>query len=77
VVVIVREDLGCDPGFFYNWKAKLVDALWTETKPGDTIRVWIVEVDGALLFIAGETKPDAGSGVEQEIRQIIGSIRFD
>ena len=65
------------PGFFYNWKAKLGGALWTETKPGDTIRVWIVDVDGTLLFIAGETKPDAGSEVKREMKQIVGSIRFD
>jgi hypothetical protein len=34
-------------------------------------------VDGTLLFIAGVTKPDAGLGFEQEIQQIVGSIRFD
>jgi len=77
VVVIVRGDVGCDPGSFCNWKAKLGGALWTETKPGDTIRVWIVDVDGTLLFIAGVTKPDAGLNAEQEIPQIVGSIRFD
>ena len=76
VVLTVREDVGCDPGYFYTWNDIFGGALWPKTSVGDTIRVWIVDVDGTLLFIAGETT-DAGFGLEQEIQQIIGSIRFD
>jgi hypothetical protein len=77
VVITVREDVGCDPGFFYTWQDAEEGALWPITDVGDTIRVWIVDVDGTRLFIAGETKMAAGSELEQEIRQIIESIRFD
>jgi hypothetical protein len=77
VVLSVREDVGCDPGFFYTYEAVIGGALWTDTQPGDTIMVWIVDVDGALLFIEGETKTDAGSVVEQEIQQIVDSMRFE
>ena len=87
VVVVVREDEGCDPGFFYNWKAQTGGTLWVTTELGDTIRVWIVDVGGRLLFIAGETHRDLTPGValtdvqqaqlEQEIQQIVDSIRFD
>jgi hypothetical protein len=86
VVVIVRNDVGCDPGFFYNWKAQTGGALWVRTELGDTIRMWIVEVDGTLLFIAGETHRDVRPGealteagqarIEEEIQQIVDSIRF-
>ena len=51
--------------------------FWGTTDKGDTISVWIVDVDGVHLFIAGETKEHAGSNLEQEIQQIIESIRFD
>ena len=34
--------------------------LWMTTDVGDTISVWIVEVRGTRLFIAGETHEDAG-----------------
>jgi hypothetical protein len=54
-----------------------VGALWPETRPGDTIRVWIVDVNGTRLFIEAETTKQAGSDLEQEIQQIIESIRFD
>jgi hypothetical protein len=86
VVVMVREDAGCDPGFFYNWKAQRGGALWVRSELGDTIRVWIVDVDGTLIFIAGETHRDLHPGValsdrermglEEDIQQLIDSIQF-
>lgn len=44
---------------------------------GDTIDVWIVDMDGMLLIIAGETRSGAGPIVEGEIQHIVASIRFD
>jgi len=38
--------------------------------------VWIVDVDATRLFIGAVTTEEAGSGVEQEIQQIVDSIRF-
>ncbi len=75
-VVIVREDVGCDPGFLYNWKARNGGALWVRSELGDTIRVWIVDVDGKRLFIGGETREDASPRLEQEVQQIVDSIEF-
>jgi hypothetical protein len=77
VALVVREDTGCDPGFFFNWRAQMGGAIWDRTYLGDTINVWIVDVDGTRLFIAGATHPDALSYVAEEIEQIIESIRFD
>jgi hypothetical protein len=77
VVLTVRKDVGCDPGFFYNWKAQTGGAMWVGTGLGDTIWVWIVDVDGKLLFIEGETNKNAGPELEHEIQQIVESIRFD
>jgi hypothetical protein len=77
VVLTVREDVGCDPGFFYTWRDVYGGALWPTTGVGDTIRVWIVDVDGTRLFIAAETTEAATDGLEKEIQQIIRSIRFE
>jgi hypothetical protein len=77
VVLTVREDIGCDPGFFYTWEPFDWGALWPGTTVGDTIRVWVVDVDGTLLFIAGETNPDASARVRDEIEQMVESIRFE
>jgi hypothetical protein len=76
VVLTVREAIGCDPGFFYAWDDIEFAALWTKASVGDTIRVWIVEVDGTRLFIAGISAQDAGAALEQEIELIVESIRF-
>ena len=87
VVVVVRQDAGCDPGFFYNWKAQTGGSLWVRSELGDRIAAWIVNIDGRLLFIGGEVHQDLGPGVpmteggrarlEQEIQQIVDSIQFD
>jgi hypothetical protein len=77
VVLRVRKDLGCDPGYFYHWKYVPGGPFWSDTGVGDTIRVWLVDVPGTRLFIAGETKKDAGPKLTRELQRIIHSIRFD
>jgi hypothetical protein len=39
--------------------------------------VWIIEVDGSIVWIDGETYKGAGPEPGQEIQQIIDSIRFE
>jgi len=89
VVVTVTEDKGCDPGYFYQWTPRQGGAFWTRSELGDTIEVWVVDMEGlmqrssdrpqypALLVIAAETRRDAPSVAKDEIQQIIDSIRFD
>ena len=81
VALIVRESVGCDPGFFYTWREKHGGALWTRTGVGDTIGVWIVDVDGTRLFIEAETtkgfSPYLDRDLEQEVERIVESIRFE
>jgi hypothetical protein len=76
VVLTVREDLGCDPGYFYTWEDEACCPFWAGTDAGNKISVWIVDVAGTLLFIEAETTGQAGPGLEQEIQQIVESIRF-
>jgi len=77
VVVTVRENVGCDPGFFYAWTDVDGGALWPTTRVGDTISVWIVDVDGTRLFIEAETTKQAVGALEQEVQQIVESISFE
>ena len=77
VALTVREDVGCDPGFFFTYPNVFGGALWPETAPGDTVRVWIIDVEGDLLFIAGETRPNASAGLEQDVVDIVQSIQFE
>lgn len=77
VTLTVREDAGCDPGYFFSWPAVYGGPLWPETPIGTDVSVWIVDVDGTLLFIEAETSEDATDGLYREVMQIVGSIRFD
>ncbi len=76
MVLTVREDNGCNPGFFRTSPGDMGSAPWAITDVGATIRVWIVDLDGTRLFIAGETTTGAAPELDEEIRQIVGSIRF-
>jgi hypothetical protein len=85
VVVTVREDLGCDPGYFYSWPSAKGGPFWGGTRAGDTVSAWIVEVDGRLLFISAMTHVDSGDpehvlvgpAFKQEIQEIVDSVRFE
>ena len=77
VAVTVRENVGCDPGFFYTWRDVNGGALWPTTGVGDTIKVWIVDIDGTRLFIEAATTKQAVGGLKQEVEQIVESISFD
>ncbi|MGH2630718.1 MAG: hypothetical protein ACRDHI_09195 [Actinomycetota bacterium] len=76
VILTVREANGCNPGFFYTWKDFRGGALFPRTTVGDTIEVWVVDVEGTRLFIGAVTTEQADSDLEREIRRIVGSIRF-
>jgi hypothetical protein len=54
-------------------------AFWSGPEAGDTMQIWIVEMNdtGRRLFIEATTHPGAGPAVEEEIRQIIDSIELE
>jgi len=76
VVVTVRKDVGCNPGFFYAWRDLVGGSFFPTTSPSDTIQVWIVAGRGTRLFIAAITTVQANSTLEREVEQIVESIRF-
>jgi hypothetical protein len=77
LAVVVREDLGCDPGYFFIWHDMEAGALWPATEVGDTISVWIVDTGREPIFIAALTSEQATSQLHQEIGLIVRSIRFE
>jgi hypothetical protein len=76
-VLIVRERVGCDPGFFFSWEDVYAGAFWRGTPIGSTIRAWTVDVDGTIVFIGAATSKLADADLEGEVEQIVGSIRID
>jgi hypothetical protein len=77
LTVTVRDNLGCDPGYFFNWRAQGGGALWQMTQVGDTLRVLILRADESPFFVVGQTNADASRWLDDEVEQIMESIRFE
>ena len=76
VSLTVARDIGCDPGFFFTWRHERWGAFWAGTRVGDTISMWIIDVDGRHLVIEVQSHHRADAELEQEIQQIVESVRF-
>jgi len=84
VSVTIREDIRCAPTSFYLWYTNGAGTACVDSgicaryasALGSTITVWIVDVNGVLIVIEGETYTDSGPAGAQEIQQIVDSIRF-
>ena len=79
VVITVPEDAPCRAGEqeFHLWYAQPEGEARYISALGATMRVWIIDVDGKLIWIDGETYKGAGPEPAQEIQQIIDSIQFE
>ena len=77
VTIRVREDIECEPGEFYLWYAQEpADGRWPDAL-GDTINVWIIDVDGTIVWIDGSWSVNTTPALHGEMLQIIDSIQFE
>lgn len=77
VAIRVPADIGCDPSDFLLWEdTDNPGQTRYATAIGSTIHSWIVDVEGALVWIDAETYAFSGPQAEEEILDIIDSIRF-
>lgn len=77
VVITIPEDAPCPSGEsgFHLW-GHATNARYA-TELGETFRVWIIDVDGTLVWIDGETYKGGGPEVGAELEQIVNSIQFE
>lgn len=76
VVLQIREDLGCDPGFFFGWEETQGGALWGDTTP-EQVNAWIVDDGSASIVIGSVASRDASPELMQEVLDIVDTIRFE
>ena len=82
VAIRFHDDVGCAPGSYMMWWEHTPCDGSTQpcgryvTAGGQTNHVWIFEIDGTHIFIEGETYKGAKPEVEQQLQQMIRSIRF-
>ena len=81
VVVRVQQDIGCDPedaALWYDDSAGGATGNWRwAVAVGATIQVWIIDVDGTLVWIDAESFDGAGPEVATDIQAVIDSIEFE
>jgi hypothetical protein len=78
LVITVPASVPCKagPNGFHLWYSQVAGGRWA-TALDSTIYTWIIDVDGAIIWIDGETYKDSGPAVGQEVEQIVDSIQFE
>jgi hypothetical protein len=77
VVFTVRKNVACNPGFFHRWKAVEEGPFWSGMEVGDTIRIWLMNIGGTILYVEGDTHDYAGAHLRQEVEKIVASMKFE
>jgi hypothetical protein len=82
VAIRIPTDIVCAPTDFYLWyddsECAGEDPCYRRaTATGSTIRIWIVEVDGAHIWIEFETYANAAPDTAEMIQQMVDSIQFE
>jgi hypothetical protein len=79
VSIRVPEDVECSPNQFYLWYNEAdgpAGGRWPDAL-GDTINVWIIDVDGTIVWIDGEASRNTTPELQEVMQQIVESIQFD
>lgn len=80
VVLRVPDTIGCAPNDFFLWYDADFPASGNARYAGnigETIYAWIIEVNGATVFIDASTWAGSTPEAVQEVQQIVDSIRFE
>ncbi len=77
VSIRIREDVDCSNTAFSLWySGEPSEGRWPDTL-GETVTVWIIDVDGTIVWIDGSVSPNATPTLPEEMQQIVESIRFE
>jgi len=78
VVVRMPDPLPCPNDQFYLWYDTTIsqNARYASAA-GNTVRVWIIEVDGKRIQLDGEYAAGAPPAIDAELWAIVNSIQFD
>ena len=82
VVITIPDTIGCAAEQFYLWydsdhPAAPPPGLYRYATARSTIYTWIIDVDGTIVWIEGETFATSGPEAAQEVQQIVDSIQFE
>jgi hypothetical protein len=78
-VITIPEDVDCSAERFKLWYDDGMGpggSRWPTVLPS-TMSVWIIDVDGTLVWIDGETYERTSPALEREMQQMVDSIEFE
>ncbi len=77
VSIRIREDIDCANTKFGLWYVQdPAEGRWPDTL-GETTTVWIIDVDGTIVWIDSSASPSTTPALQDEMRQIVESIQFE
>jgi hypothetical protein len=77
VSIKIREDIDCANTQFSLWYSQEpANGRWPDAL-GDTINVWIIDVDGTIVWIDGEAGSNTTPALREGMRQTVDSIQFE
>lgn len=82
VVITIPDTIGCAAEQFYLWYDSDYPGapggrLYRYAEAQSTIYIWIIDVDGTIVWIEGETFATSGPEAAQAVQQIVDSIQFE
>ena len=79
IVIAIPEDIDCSAASFKLWYDDGMgpaSGRWPTVLPS-TMSIWIIDVDGMLVWIDVETYKNTSPALEGEMQQMIDSIEFE
>lgn len=74
--VAIPASLPCEPNEFDLWQEG-PGAHWWVQQLNETVRIWVIEVDGQRVAIVAHTYPNTSEESMAELAEILDSIVFD
>lgn len=77
VAITIREDIACPPDKFFMWYGPGSNNERYASALGATFHTWIVDVNGTIAWIDGETYKGSGPEQQQLLQDVVDSIQFE
>ena len=72
----IPQSLPCSPSQFKLWQDSPGNDWWAQGT-NDTMPIWVLEVGGERVVIAGHMYPDTTEEAKAELQEVLNSIVFD
>lgn len=76
VEYVIPEDITCAAGKFTIWRDPAGGTLWEEAPYGETVRMWILDVDGSRFVITAVHHSTSSDADKAELQGIVESVTF-